>query len=287
MPPAPERSARRSPSRGGLQAPYAPGPRAGTPDRREGLSRGLGEPGAGRGRHGAPGKGAGKGAPSRSPSLAGIEGSGLREETSPELRRGELKERRGGGEDGGGKNRSWSPSRSGPQDRSPRPPPPSPRAPPARPAVSPRAPPRSPARSLTPPLSLRLSVSGLVSAHLHSCPGIARTAGIPLSQIQKGSLALYIPEEPSPFPSRSLLLPHRKTTPLLLGGLESIIITLKTPALYGERAVVCLDYLCEVGGAELKDPHCSDEETEAPGSPVTCPRSHRESGMKLKPNPNC
>lgn len=51
--------------------------------------------------------------------------------------------------------------------------------------------------------------------------------------------------------------------------------------------MVCLDYLCEVGGAELKDPHCSDEETEARGSPVTCPRSHRESGMKLKPNPDC
>lgn len=176
-------------------------------DRREGLSRGLGELGAGRGRHGAPGKGAGKGAPSRSPSLAGIEGSGLREETSPELRRGELKERRGGGEDGGGKNRSWSPSRSGRQDRSPCPPPPSPRAPPARPAVSPRAPPHSPARSLTPPLSLRLSVSGLVSAHLHACPGIARTAGIFRSlksrkalspSTSRGTQPLSLPQPPPP-----------------------------------------------------------------------------------------
>lgn len=202
-------------------------------DRQEGLSRGLGEPGAGRGRHGAPGKGAGKGAPSRSPSLAGIEGSGLREETSPELRRGELKERRGGGEDGGGKNRSWSPSRSGPQDRSPRPPPSSPRAPPARPAVSPRAPPRSPARSLTPPLSLRLSVSGLVSAHLHSCPGIARMAGIFRSLKSRKALSPSTsPRNPAPFPPAASSSPIPKQH-RCLGGLESIIITLKAPHFTG------------------------------------------------------
>ena len=112
-------------------------------------------------------------------------------------------------------------------------------------------------------------VSATLGLWLSFCPPLLlpwdRPDGwnLPLSQIQKGSLALYIPEEPSPFPSRSLLLPHPKTTPLLLGGLESIIITLKTPHFTGERAVVCLDYLCEVGGAELNDPHCSDEETEA------------------------
>jgi hypothetical protein len=74
-----------------------------------------------------------KGTPSQSPSLAGIEGSGLREETSPEPRRGELKERRGGGEDGGGKNRSWSSVGAGGSIPRPTPPTsPSPRSPPAR-----------------------------------------------------------------------------------------------------------------------------------------------------------
>lgn len=186
---------------------HAPAPR----DRRAGLSRGLGEPGAGRGRHGAPGEGAGKGAPSRSPSLAGIEGSGLREETSPEPRRGELKERRGGGEDGGGKNRSWSPSRSWRQDRSPRPPPLSPRAPPARPAVS------TPRPALLPcAVSHAPFVFATLGLWLSFCPPPLlpwdRRDGwnLPRSQIQKGSLALYIPRNPAPFPPAAASSPIPK-----------------------------------------------------------------------------
>lgn len=154
--PAPERSAPLEP----LQGPSAgalctPGPRAAPRDLCAGLRGGHGEQRAGRGRHGAPGKAAKKETPSWSPSLAGIEGSGLREETSPEPRRGELKERRGGGEHGGGKNRSWSSVGAGVASRGPRPP-----HLPHLAHLPSATPPRCPARSLTPPLSLAVSVSG-------------------------------------------------------------------------------------------------------------------------------
>lgn len=166
--------------------------------------------------------------PSRSPSLAGIEGSGLREETSPEPRRGELKERRGGGEDGGGKNRSWSPIGAGGRIPQPTPPtPPSPRAPPAQRAASPCRP-----ASLPGAVSHAPFVSETLRLWLSFCPSPLlpsdRRSGwnLPPSQIQTGSRPLH-PEEPSPFRSRSLLLPHPKTTPLLPRGLERIIITLR------------------------------------------------------------
>ena len=155
----------------------------------------------------------------------------------------------------------------------------------------PRAPPCSPVRSLTPPLSLRLSVSGLVSAHLPSCPGIAGTAGIFRSlksrkalspSTSRGTQPLSLPQQPPPPPSQN------NTAALGRSGEHNN--NLEGSALYGSEGSEesgSTRLPVRWGGAELKDPHCSDEETEARGGPVTYPRSHRESGMKLKPNPAC
>lgn len=91
---------------------------------------------------------------------------------------------------------------------------------PRRPASLPRAVSHAPFVSAT----LRLWLSFCPPPLLPS----DRPSGwnLPLPQIQKGSRPLH-PEEPSPFRSRSPLLPHPKTTPLLRGGLKRIIITLK------------------------------------------------------------
>lgn len=161
--PAPERSAPQEPLQGpSAGALRAPGPRASTSGFVRPATWGTWGAEGRAGRHGAPGEAARKGTPSWSPSLAGIEGSGLREETSPEPRRGELKERRGGGEHGGGKNRSWSSGGAGAASCGPRPP--------HLPHLAHHPSSTPPGGSLTPPLSLAVSVSGRGSALLSFPP---------------------------------------------------------------------------------------------------------------------
>ena len=158
--------------------------------------------------------------------------------------------------------------------------PPSPRAPPARrPASLPGAVSHAPFVSATLCLGLSFCPSPLLPEE--------RPSGwnLPLPRIQKGSRPLHprgtqplsLPQPPPP-PSQ-----NNSTAP----GRSGENNNLEGSALYRVGCVERLDYLCEVGGAELKEPHCRDEETEARGGPVTRPRSQRESGRTRKPNSGC
>lgn len=159
--------------------------------------------------------------------------------------------------------------------------PPSPRAPPARRAASPCRPALLPAAVshapfVSPTLSLWLSFypSPLLPSDRWS------DWNLPLKS--KKALALSTPRCPAPFaPQPPPPLSQSNTSAPGRSGENN----LEGIALYKVDWDDRHDHLCEVGGAELKDPHCRDEETEAQGGPVTCPRSHRESRIKPETKP--
>lgn len=228
-----------------------------------------------------PGEGARMGTPSRSPSLAGIEGSGLREETSPEPRRGELKERRGGGADGGGKSRSWSAGGAA-ASRAPAPAPPSPPRPrprrgpprPRPPTAARRGRPRP--AELLPEFRLRLTVRPLPS-----CPPVSVAGTFP-SRIQKGARPLH--PEPSPWaPQPPPPPPPQNTAPLGCsrlpgrGNLAGLHLT--------ERGCGC-SQLPVCGGGQSCDPTAARKKPRL-GGPGDLPKVTRECGIHFRTKPGC